>query len=157
MYLCTVLIVCSEVASVSVSVLSLTVIEEVPVCVVILANVLRTVDLVPAVASPAFLYDVVVQHVVDCCASCCSVSIKMSVSWCSNAYLLVVNPLVKHLAMLVEHVVTAIYFLLAGILVHLTAGSEPVPTFVVALVLICTVKDLLLIVIVVSIAWLLKP
>ena len=138
--------------------LSLAVIEEVPVCVAVLTNVLRTVDLVPAVASPAFLYYVVVKHIFYCCASR-SVSIKMSVSWCSRActYLLVVDPLVKHLAMLIEHVVTAIYFLLAGILVHLTAGSEPVPTFVVALVLICTVKDLLLIVIIVSVAWLLKP
>ena len=151
-----VVIVCSEVASVIVSVFNLAVVDEVPVCIIVCSQILRTVDLVPAVSSPAFLYYVVVKHIFYCCASR-SVSVKMSVSWCCCAYCLTIDPLVKHLAMLVEHVVTAIYFLLASILVHLTAGSEPVPTFVVALVLICTCKDLLLILILVSVAWLLKP
>ena len=138
--------------------LSLAFIKVIPVCIAVCSNVLGTVDLIPAVASPAFLYDVVVVHIADACTSWCSISIKLCVGRCSG-YLCwcVVDPLVKHLAMLVEHVVTAVYFLLSCILVHLAVGSEPVPALVVAVVLVCAVKDLLVVVILVSIAWLLQP
>ena len=138
--------------------LSLAFIKVIPVCIAVCSNVLGTVDLIPAVASPAFLYDIVVVHILDRCASCCSDTIKLCVGRCSG-YLCwcVVDPLVKHLAMLVEHVVTAIYFLLSCILVHLAVGSEPVPALIITVVIVCAFKDLLLVVILISIAWLLQP
>ena len=106
------------------------IIDVVPVCIAVCLHSLGTIDLIPAISSPAFFIYIVVQHLTSSCYRAISTfCIKLRVG--TNRNFLIVNPLIQHLTMLIEHVELTVDFLLCFIFVHFTRGLEPVPTFVI--------------------------
>ena len=68
-----------------------------------------------------------------CNTRSCGIAIQHSVAvGARSCHLHVIDPLVKHLAMLVEVVILSVYFLLISIFVELTVGTEVVPALVIA-------------------------
>ena len=145
-----VIIVSCKVSGTAISIFDFTVIDIVPVCITISIQVFSTIDLIPAITSGTIFYYIVVSHVVGCCIN---TLIKVTIQFCirTNFYSCIINPLIQHLTMIVEHVVFTIDFLLACIMICFTGRLEPVPTFIVAVVIFRTIKNYFQIIIIIQI------
>ena len=65
-----VVIISSKIGCSTICVLNLAIIDVVPAGLIIIANVLGTIHLVPAISSGTILYYIVIHHLVDCRITC---------------------------------------------------------------------------------------